>query len=222
MKKFNKMTYKKQVKEGHYAFRKYLPLERWISYYHQIKNIMSVRDLVGKKIIKVLIIGVGDSVVPLVLKNFGLFIKTLDFDKTLKPDYFQALPDIKLREKFDCILCSQVLEHIKFDDVRKSIKYFSKMCKYLVISIPNRNISLSFSFKPWFFAATKLVLSLKNPFSYKGKAHGQHYWEIGDGIHTADLFMKMVNSYGFITQTNYRVAELPYHHFFVFKSIHEK
>lgn len=209
--------YKTQVKPDHYDFKTYLPLERWISYYHQISNLVDLRHSANKSKMKVLIIGVGDNIVPKVLTQLGFTVKTLDLDSSLKPDYLQALPDIKIKEKFDCILCSQVLEHINYKDVEESIKQFSKICNYLIISVPNRDISFSLIIKPWFFNLKKIMFTFFNPFNFKIKGNGQHYWEIGDKKNTSKTFIRSASIYGFECIENYRVHEFPYHHFFVFE-----
>lgn len=211
------MAYKRQVTKKHYDFESYLPQERWVSYYHQIKSVMKVKRLLGKNSIKILVIGVGDNIVPRILREMGHEIKTLDLDKSLKPDYNQALPDISIKEKFDCILCSQVLEHITFDDARKSIKYFANMCKYLVISLPDKRLSFSVTIKPWFFNTFRTVFSVLNPLRFKSKYNGQHYWELGDHVHTPGMFRRTLYMYGFIILESYRVVEIPYHHFFISK-----
>ncbi|MBI2029375.1 hypothetical protein HYT02_03095 [Candidatus Gottesmanbacteria bacterium] len=211
--------YKKQVREDHYSFKTYLPLERWISYYHQIQNIMKIKYSINKRNLKILVIGVGDNIVPKALSELGLSVKTLDLDKSLKPDYIQVLPQINISEKFDFILCSQVLEHVEFADAEKSIQKFSGICNYLIVSVPNRSISFSISIKLWFFDAKKLMLSVMNPFRFQVKKDGQHYWEIGDGIHTKNSVIDIADSSGFDCQNEYRINEFPYHHFFVFKKI---
>lgn len=53
----------RQVKAEHYSFLKYVNEARWLSYYTQIRETLSVNPR------KVLVIGVGDHIVPDILEK---------------------------------------------------------------------------------------------------------------------------------------------------------
>lgn len=104
----------KQVGKEHYDFDKYIDEYRWSSYYLQIKNVMR------KDIKKVLIIGVGDGIVPNIIKilNSQINVVTFDFAQDLKPDIYGDVRKLSLivTEQFDAIICCQVLEHLPFEE----------------------------------------------------------------------------------------------------------
>ena len=63
-----------------YNFKQYCYLERWVSYWHQIKEVLKLEPR------SLLIIGKGDGIVVDVLKQSIDSVKTLDIDQGLNPD----------------------------------------------------------------------------------------------------------------------------------------
>ena len=215
-----KNIYSSQVDKSHYNFETYLNLERWISYYHQIQNIRFVSDLLKQKSFNVLEIGIGDKTVSNILKNIGFKIITADIDPKLKPDHIISLPIIDLNRKFDCIVCCEVLEHLKYQDAEKSLKSMSKLSRYCVLSLPHKSISISITLKIWFLKTFKLYISTPSPKSFiKFQFNGEHYWEIGAKGFSLKRLKKSIKNSGFRIIKDYRVPEYPYHHFFLLRSL---
>ncbi|MEM2294293.1 MAG: class I SAM-dependent methyltransferase [candidate division WOR-3 bacterium] len=111
----------------------YLTLERWLSYYYQIKETMNVIKKVLAEAnelheLKILEVGVGNRILYSFIKNWltaenvKFKYTTVDIDPELKPDIVGDIRKIMLKEKVDVILAFQVLEHIPFQDVRSVMK----------------------------------------------------------------------------------------------------
>lgn len=217
--KNNNLKYPIQVEPAHYTFDSYITQERWNSYYHQVMEVRNIARMLGKKSIKVLEIGVGDKTVSGILKNMGHKVITMDFDKRLNPDIVAALPAIPVKktDKFDCLLCCEVLEHLKYEDAEKSLKEIAKTAPLAVISVPHKSVWFSFAFKFWFFKTSKLVFGIPTSF-LPHKFRGEHYWEIGAMGYSQSRFEASLAKAKLEILNEFRVAELPWHHIFVLKS----
>jgi len=102
---------KLQVDPGHYFNKSYDTKERFISYWHQINEIMELNPK------KVLEIGVGNGFVSKYLKERGVNVITLDIDERLKPDAVGSVLDIPFSESsFDVVTCYEVLEHLPYEN----------------------------------------------------------------------------------------------------------
>lgn len=166
-----------QVNSLIYAFERYVTPERWNSYWHQVVEALQDNPL------KVLVIGVGDGIVPLVLKSTGIEVKTLDIDVALQPDYVGHINDIDSivnSNEFDVVLCCQVLEHLPFNVFETCINKLVKIARHKVV------LSLPYNHRVLFYIAFKLPkISQKEyqitipSFWQKWEFDGQHYWEIG-------------------------------------------
>lgn len=212
------MKYKKQVSKSHYDFDEYLNQERWISYFHQIYEVVKIAKKLKKKSLKILEIGIGDKTVSSILETQGMRVTTMDIDSQLNPDMVGSLPNIpvKAKQKFDCIICSQVLEHVAYKDSEKTLSNMSGIAKYAVISVPHKSITLSLTMKLWFFKTFRIFVFMKSP--KKFDSSGQHYWELGAKSFSVKRFRKSIRKTGFKIIGEHRVPEFPYHHFFVLKS----
>ena len=78
----------------------YLYKGRWISYWYQIKEVISLK---GHSILE---IGPGNKIVSDTLKKMGLEIKTMDTDPDTNPDFINNILDPNFAEEniFDTIL----------------------------------------------------------------------------------------------------------------------
>lgn len=206
-----------QVDTAHYDFLNYVKQDRWNSYYQQIFEALNCK---GKSI---LYIGAGDGIVTDILRKCGKNVKTLDFDKNLKPDYIGSVTDIKKvlgKDKFDVILCCQVLEHIPFSEFENTIKQLSEYTKEkLILSLPNRNKRYRFAFTIPKIGYYQKVLLCKKHFSEQWnidkQGHGEHYWEIdAKGCPTRKKIRNIVKKY-FSSLKFYTLFENPYHMFFI-------
>lgn len=114
-----------------------------LGFIHAYQQINYVLKFNPKKILE---IGPGDHHVTDFLFRKGYNIKTLDNDPQLFPDYCLDIREkIKVDEKFDLILASEVLEHVKFKWLESILKNFNEILEeegYLIISLPYSTIRL--------------------------------------------------------------------------------
>ena len=100
---------KLQVTQDHYLDRSYDSKECFISYWHQINEVLSLNPK------EALEIGVGNSFVHKYLKERRIKIKTLDVDKSLNPDVAGSVLKIPFADKsFDVVACYEVIEHLPY------------------------------------------------------------------------------------------------------------
>ena len=168
-----------QVPKTHY-FKGYDSLKRFISYFYQIDL---VRRLQPKKVLEV---GIGNRITADYLKQSGIKIDTCDFDKNLEPDYVADIRKLPFKDSsYDIIMAYEILEHIPWKDVNKTLNEFYRVSKkYVLISIPYRIISFEFILKVPLIGRIlrkpfiNLFLGIPRFFT-KIKFSGEHYWEMG-------------------------------------------
>jgi hypothetical protein len=163
-----------QVEKKHYFGKNYMTKERWLNYYHQINNTLSLSPR------KVLVIGIGDGVTPEYLEKCGIKTITLDLDPKLKPDIIgdvKKLPIKIKKQKFDLIICAHVLEHLPFKYFGPIIRDFSKISKYVILQLPPSVLQFRFNLalQPYFFN-WNFNINLPLLFWKKYNFNGQHYW----------------------------------------------
>lgn len=168
-----------------------LDLENWYRYYFIIKEVIALRP---KNILE---IGVGNEIVKNCLAKFIRDYKIMDINSKLNPDILSDLREFhpELKEKFDCIICADVLEHMPFNDLEKNLR---NIHTYLIpegralITIPHRSVQFMFisSFSP----NKPFIFSFPSGFCFTPRGFysrfikkeiwkdSTHCWEIGDGI----------------------------------------
>jgi len=167
-----------------------IDLSNWFRYYHIIKEVIALKP---KKILE---IGAGNEIVKNCLKDFTEDYKVMDINTKLEPDILSDLRKFKseLKEKFDCLICAEVLEHMPFNDLEKNL---SNIYEYLkkggrtIITIPHRRARMMV-ITPLSYQKAKIIELpswLKSSFKSFFKQIMQkkvwidpyHCWEIGDG-----------------------------------------
>ena len=198
----------KQVNKEHYRFERYSHLDRWASYYYQLRELFKCDPET------VLEIGVGDRVLKNYLKdNSDINYTSLDIDENLKPDQVGSILKMPFAdEAFDVVCAFEVLEHLPFENLIVALEEMKRVTKRKVlISLPHFGPPVQFYFKIPFI---KIKLSFKIPFYKKHIFNGQHYWEIGKKDYHIDKIRQTISKQ-FLLKDDFVPFESQYHHFFI-------
>ena len=202
---------KPQVEPNHYFNESYDSKERFISYWHQINEIVKLKPK------RVLEIGVGNSFVSQYLKNRNMNIVTLDIDERLEPDIPGSILDIPFADgSFDAIASYEVLEHLPYDNVKKALSEIYRVSqKHAILSLPDCTLTYRFCISiPKISMINKLIPLPR----FRVPQHvfdGEHYWEIGKAGYPLNRIIKDIRRAGFNVKRTYRLFENPYHRFFI-------
>lgn len=198
-----------QVDKLHYAFGKYGFEGRFVSYYHQLKEVL---DLLPRSVLEV---GVGDKV-------FGNFVKnntdvmylSVDVAADLRPDVVGSVLELPFPDKAHDVVCAfEVLEHLPFEKFDRALSELCRVARtHVVISIPHFGPMLAFSLKIPFLPL--LRFAFKIPYPKKHTFNGQHYWEVGKEGYPLDLIREKLSRHGQIVR-DFVPFNSEYHHFFV-------
>jgi len=193
------VIHKDKIKEGLSdldIIREYITKRRWNSFYHQIEEIVSANP---KSILEV---GVGSGLLRAVLTGvYHCIYNSLDIGEHLHPDYVGSVLDMPFADNtYDVVGCFQVLEHLPFENFERALSEICRVArKRVVVSLPD--------------AASERTPVLPN------KYDGEHYWEINridfEFPKIKEIIQNIAKHYQFELEREYRVAEMPYHHFFV-------
>jgi len=196
-----------------YLSLEYSDKNRWVSYWHQIKEVLEFNPR------KVLIIGKGDGLVSMYLKTLGLSVVTLDNDKSLHPDIEASVLNMPINDNsFDAALCAEVLEHLSYDEFGRALSEIRRVVKNgAVISLPHFGPAIKLFLKIPFLPELKFILKLPYPIRHQFK--GEHYWEIGKRDYPLRRIKNDMKKTGFTIKKDYVVFENPLHHFFTLEKV---
>jgi len=183
--------------------------KRWMSYFHQVKEILAFKPE------SVLVIGKGNGLVAEYLKLNGVKVTALDIDENLKPDVIASVVKMPFKDnEFDITLCAQVLEHLPYNDFEKSLLEIERVAKLgAVISLPHFGPAIKFCLKIPLLPPIRFMIKLPYPIKHKFK--GEHYWEIGKRGFGAGKIKNDFKKAGFKIEKDFIVFENPLHHFFI-------
>jgi len=207
---------KTQVSPRHYH-HEYDFLERWVSYWHQISEVLALKPK------RVLEIGIGNGLVTHYLRKEGVDVVTADVDARLKPDVVADVTDLRMFKSgsFDLVMCCEVLEHLPFVQFDKALGEIHRVARQRsIISLPH--FGLTFAFSLYLPVIGWKKFSAKFPFPMKHVFNGEHYWEIGKRGYPLGLIRHHIQKAGFDIAKSYNVFENPYHRFFILKKRPEK
>jgi len=204
---------KSQVEPNHYFNESYDSKERFISYWHQINEIINLKPK------KVLEIGIGNRFVSKYLKERKVNVLTLDIDKKLNPDIVGSVLDVPFPDNsFEVVACYEILEHIQHKNFKKALSEIFRVSKsYAILSLPDASRIYRVYVQIPKIGVVKRLISwprLKNPIH---KFNREHYWEIGKAGYPLSKITKDIESSGFNIKKTYRIFENPCHRFFILK-----
>lgn len=200
---------KKQVDKSAYTFGHYTKIDRWSSYFYQLREILSRNSS------SVLEVGVGEGIVRDYLKNHTqTAYKSLDIAEDLSPDVLGNVTNIPLESNsFDLVCAFEILEHLPYDQFEKGIsELFRVSRKFVIISLPHFGppilVDLKIPFLP------RIQFAWKIPFPKIHIFNGQHYWELGKRRYKVSRIREVLKRHGKLI-SEFVPFENQYHHFFV-------
>lgn len=152
-----------------------------------------VKDTLGLGCQSVLEVGSGSGFVKSCLTPHVKNYWVLDINEKLKPDFVQDVRvyNKKLKDKFDAIIIADVLEHLPFEDLGKTVSnlfHYLKDEGVMFVTIPHRQSNFLFMTpnqipRPWSIPTGFLSFGAFYRRFIKQKIwiDPSHCWEIGDG-----------------------------------------
>ncbi len=201
----------KQVSREHYNFTKYSHVDRWVSYYHQLDEVLELKPT------SILEIGVGDKVFGSYIKNnTNVEYKSVDIALDLQPDIFGPVTLLPVPDySYDVVCAFEVLEHLLFEEFTIALEELKRVSRnYIIISLPHFGPPLQFLLK--IPLLPKITFALKIPYYKSHKFNGEHYWEIGKKGYPLRTILSTLEKYGKVTK-HFVPFESQYHHFFIIK-----
>lgn len=216
----NKTKFDEQFKWNRGVWLSDLDFLNWYRYFFIIKEIINISPA------NVLEIGTGSGIVKSCLQPNVAKYTTLDISSNLAPDIVGDVRDFhkELEDKFECAIVADVLEHIPFADIEKSLNNINSYLRdkgKLIVTIPHRRSNFLFmspTYKPHVFTVPTGFLSFgafyRRFIKRKIWIDPYHCWEMGDGRikrkHVESAFFKA----GFIVD---RFQKLLYVDFWVLR-----
>jgi SAM-dependent methyltransferase len=202
----------KQVNSKHYDFARYVDMNRWMSTWHQVDEIMKLNPK------SCLECGIGTGLFKSLMQHFGYSIQTADIDPDLAPDFVASVTELPMNDNsFECVCAFQVLEHLPYE---KSLQAFAEMLrvssKYVLLSLPDAKKMWTHSFNLPNNDVFVLNIPIPPIRSRVHKFNGEHYWEINKKGYALKRILQDFGQNANLLRT-YRVRQFPYHRFFVFE-----
>jgi hypothetical protein len=212
-----------QVNKLHYSFTNYSSERRYLSYYHQVNNILLLVET--RKASKILIAGKGDGIVQKILEAYNdlfdlkLVIKTFDFAKDLHPDILGDLVEIDklVNEQYDIILCCQVLEHLPLEDSISVLSQMRGISKFVILSVPYKAITIRGTLKVPLIKEYEFCIKVPFWQNRNGMVDSRHYWEIGFNI-SLKKFIETLKKMGYSIISSYVLKKDGYKYFIVLET----
>jgi ubiquinone/menaquinone biosynthesis C-methylase UbiE len=204
---------KPQVDPAHYQRLSYDSKSRFISYWHQIDEVLSIRPR------NMLEIGIGNGFVSSYLKSKGIHVTNLDIDERLKPEVAGSVLAIPFLEKsFQLLACFELLEHLPYKCFPAALKELNRVSeKHVLLSLPDVTTVYRFNIELPKLKPIKWLICHPRHRPANHCFEGQHYWEIGGKGFPLNKIKTDIICSGFNIIKTYRVFEFYYHRFFLLK-----
>lgn len=202
---------KPQVAPDHYFNKDYDSKGRFIGYWHQVNETMTLEPH------SILEIGIGNGFVANYLKKRGFNVTTVDIDERLNPDKVGSVLSLPFpSESFEVVTCFEVLEHLPYENFPKALSEIYRVSsKYAVLSLPDSSRVYRVNIQIPKIGELKRLIPLPRWKPPKHELDGKHYWEIGEAGHPLRRIFDNLDRAGFRVINSYRLFEMPYYRFFV-------
>lgn len=183
----------------------------FVSYWHQIDEVFKTSSF------SILEVGVGNKFVSLYLERFGREVTTVDILRGFNPSVNSSVLNLPFKDNsFDVSLCCEVLEHLPFKNFKKSLLELKRVtASTTIISLPDATPYISINVDSYIGIFKKIldmpIIQRKHVFD------GQHHWEIGKKGYLLNKIRQVISESNFNICSTYRVAENPYHRFFILR-----
>ncbi len=200
-----------QLEPEHYFSKNYDTKYRFISYWHQLDEMMALEPE------SILEIGKGNGLVSNYLKRRGFKINTLDIDKRLNPNAVGSVLSIPFLDKtFELVACFEVLEHLPFKEFSQALAEIYRVSRNnVLLSLPDTSRAYRIFIQLPKFGVFSRLISLPPRKKPKHIFFGEHYWEIGKDGYPLQRVTDGMRQAGFTIKKTYRIFEAPYYRFFV-------
>ncbi len=198
-----------------------------IDFYTWTRHFHVLRDLGAQESGDLLEVGTGDGVVRRCLLPLVRSYTVVDINPQLKPDVLADLrqPQPALVGRFDAVVCTEVLEHIPFDELPlclRQLRSFLRPGGRLYLTLPHRKghmlvVTPRQRLLKWRFPVglTSLSEAWNRFVRRRIWIDPHHCWEIGDGHVTRAQVQARLHDAGLV---NERFAQLPYCDYWVLKA----
>ena len=202
---------KPQVDPNHYFNETYNTKERFISYWHQINEIICLEPE------KVLEVGIGNGFVRRYLKDKGINVTVLDIVYELQPDASGSVLAIPFASELFCVVaCYEVLEHLPYSNFAKALREIYRVSqKHVILSLPDVTTVYRFNIELPRIKPIKKLVPRPFPRPTYHKFDGEHHWEIGKTGYPFKKIKFDIIGTGFNIIKTYRIFEFYYHRFFL-------
>lgn len=199
-----------RIDPQHYDFASYVDIKRWASYWHQVQETLAVQPQ------SVLEIGVGTGLFKSMLQTLRCTVATVDINPALRPDHVGSVTALPFSDNsFSVVVAFQVLEHLPYEDFRKSVSEMRRVATtHVILSLPNAQ-------KMWRcaidFGSSEHRFAMPKP-RWRARTHkgtGQHRWEIGKRGYPSERIAEDLRGCGLHLDRDFRAPENPYHQFFI-------
>ncbi len=185
------------------------------SFTHQMATVLGLEPS------SMLEVGVGSRFVTESLRSLGISVTTLDIEPSLEPDLLGSVSDIPAGDdEFELSLCCQVLEHLPFDDFHQALEELRRVTRRaLVLSLPDVtrqvNAEISLPLVGRHRVSLDLTLFSRGEMGAERTEQLGHQWEIGYRGSSLSRVRSIMGEAGWELAREWRVPEVPWHHFFL-------
>jgi len=171
-----------------------------VDFYTWTRHFHVVKDLCARVRGDVLEVGTGDGVVRRCVGPLVDSYTVMDINPRLKPDVLADLrePQPALQARFDAVVCTEVLEHLPFEDLARCLGHLVACLRpggRLFLTLPHRKghmlvVTPRQTLWKWRFPVglTSLSEAYNRFVRRRIWIDPHHYWEIGDGrVRRADV-----------------------------------